>query len=246
MAIEAARAVKTGFPGFPAEGMRFFRTLARNNRREWFQPRKQIYDELVKAPMAELVGALCGEMMRFAPDYVADPAKAIYRIYRDTRFSKDKTPYKTHIAAVFPRRGMEKHGAAGLYFSVSAKEIEVAGGVYMPGPDTLRAIRTYLAEHHEEFRRIIRQRQLRTLMGEMHGEQLSRVPKGFASDHPAADLIRFKQWLFYVTIDPALATTPKLLPEVRKRFQAMTPFVDFLNRPLVQARRKDVGSFFRA
>ena len=128
-------------------------------------------------------------MMRFAPDYVAEPAKAIYRIYRDTRFSKDKTPYKTHIAAVFPRRGLEKHGAAGLYFSVSPKEIEVAGGLYMPGPDTLLALRTHLAEHHEEFRNIIRSRKLRTLVGEMHGEQLSRVPKGFACDHPAADLI---------------------------------------------------------
>jgi uncharacterized protein (DUF2461 family) len=79
----------------------------------------------------------------------------------------------------------------------------------------------------------------------MHGEQLSRVPKGFACDHPAANLIRYKQWLFYVMLDPALATTPKLLPEVRKRFEAMMPFVEFLNQPLVQARRKDEGSFFR-
>src|SRR5579859_3337526 len=245
MAGQASRMVKTGFSGFPAEGVQFLRSLTRNNRREWFQPRKHIYDEQVKAPMAELVGALCAEMMHFGPHYVAEPAKAIYRIYRDTRFSKDKTPYKTHIAAIFPRRGMEKHGGAGLYFSVSPKEIEVAGGVYMPGPDTLLALRAHLAEHHEEFRNIIGSRKLRTLVGEMHGEQLSRVPKGFACDHPAADLIRYKQWLFYVMLDPALATTPKLLPEVRKRFEAMMPFVDFLNQPLVQARRKDAGLFFR-
>jgi len=112
------------FPGLPAEGVKFLSALARNNRREWFQPRKHIYEERVKAPMAELVTALNSEMMRFAPDYVNEPAKAIYRIYRDTRFSKDKTPYKTHIAAIFPRRGLEKHGGGGLYFSVSAKEIE--------------------------------------------------------------------------------------------------------------------------
>src|SRR6202050_55738 len=136
----------SGFPGFPEEGMRFFRSLARNNRREWFQPRKPVYDERVKAPMAELVGALSAEMMRFAPDHAADPAKAIYRIYRDTRFSKDKTPYKTHIAAIFPRRGLEKHASASFYFSVSPKEIEVAAGVYMPGPDELLAIRNHLSE----------------------------------------------------------------------------------------------------
>jgi uncharacterized protein (TIGR02453 family) len=239
MAGQATRMAKTGFAGFPAEGMQFFRSLARNNRREWFQPRKQIYDEQLKAPMMELVTALNAEMMRFAPNYVADePAKAIYRLYRDTRFSKDKTPYKTHIAAIFPRRGLVKHEGAGLYFSVSANEIEVAGGVYMPGPDALLAIRTHLAERHEEFTRITETRKLRALMGDMHGEQLPRVPKGFPCDHPAANLLRYKQWLFYVMLDPALATTPKLLAEIRKRFEAMMPFLDLLNQPLVRAAKR--------
>jgi uncharacterized protein (TIGR02453 family) len=238
MAGQAARMVKPGFSGFPPAAMQFFRSLARNNRREWFQPRKHIYEEQVKAPMAELIAALTSEMMRFAPDYVTEPGKAIYRIYRDTRFSKDKTPYKTHIAAVFPRRGLPKHGGAGLYFSVSAKEIEVAGGVYMPGPDELLAIRNHLAEHHREFRKIIGRPKLRSLMEEMHGEQLARVPKGFPCDHPAADLLRYRQWLFYVMLDPALATTPKLLGEIRNRFEAMTPFNEFLNAPLVRASKQ--------
>ncbi len=229
-----------GFPGIPQEGMQFLSALARNNRREWFQPRKHVYDEQVKTPMAELVTALNSAMMRFAPNYVAEPAKAIYRIYRDTRFSKDKTPYKTHIAAIFPRRGLEKHGGAGLYFSVSPKEIEVAGGVYMPGPEALLAIRTHLAGHHEEFRKIIRAKKLRTLMGEMHGDQLSRVPKGFPCGHAAADLLRYKQWLVYVMLDPKLAVTPKLLPEVQKRFEAMMPFLEFLNRPLVRDKCQQV------
>src|SRR5229473_464220 len=212
MAGQASRMVKTGFSGFPAEGMQFFRSLARNNRREWFQPRKQTYDEQVKAPMMELVTALNAEMMRFAPNYVAEPATAIYRLYRDTRFSKDKTPYKTHIAAIFPRRGLVKHEGAGLYFSVSAKEIEVAGGVYMPGPDALLAIRTHLAERYEEFNRMVASRKLRALL-------------------------RHKQWLFFVTLDPALATTPKLLGEIRNRFEAMMPFLDLLNEPLVRAAK---------
>jgi uncharacterized protein (TIGR02453 family) len=243
MAGQAVRTARIGFQGFPEAGMQFFRSLARNNRREWFQPRKHIYEEQVKAPMAELVTALNAEMMRFAPDHVMEPAKAIYRIYRDTRFSKDKTPYKTHIAAIFPRRGTEKHGGAGLYFSVAAHEIEVAGGVYMPGPEALLAIRSHLAEHHEDFSRIVKSRKLRTLMGEMHGEQLSRVPKGFPSDHPAADLLRYKQWLFYVTLDPALATTPKLLPEIRNRFEAMMPFLEVLNKPLVKTARRPAKVF---
>jgi uncharacterized protein (TIGR02453 family) len=224
------------FQGFPEEGMKFLRSLGRNNDREWFQPRKHIYDGQVKAPMQELVLAVTREMMRFAPDYVAEPGKAIYRVYRDTRFSKDKTPYKTHIAAIFPRRGMEKHSGAGFYFSVSPKEIEVAAGVYMPGPDQLRAIRNHLSTHHREFLKLVGSKSLHALMGKLYGEQLSRVPKGFPADHPAADLLRHKQWLFYVILDPKLATSPKLQDELVKRLRAITPFVDFLNKPLLPAK----------
>jgi uncharacterized protein (TIGR02453 family) len=229
--------MRSGFAGFPPEAMTFFRGLKRNNDRDWFQSRKHIFEEKVKAPMTELVAALNVEMKRFAPEYVTDPPKAIYRIYRDTRFSHDKKPYKTNIAALFTRRGMEKHASAGLYFSVSPEEIEVAGGVYMPSTDQLRAIRGHLAEHHEEFRRIARTKRLRALMGELWGSRLARAPKGFPANHPAADLLRYKQWLVYVLLDPLLATTPKLLPEVVKRFQSMIPFVEFLNAPLNVRKR---------
>ncbi|MGE5645500.1 MAG: DUF2461 domain-containing protein [Acidobacteriota bacterium] len=227
-----------GFDGFPKEALPFFRSLKRNNRREWFQPRKHIYEEKVRGPMVELVTALNEEMMDYAPAYVGDPARAIYRVYRDTRFSPDKTPYKTHIAAIFPRRGHEKHAGAGLYFAVSPEEIEVAGGIYMPGPDVLRAVRLHMLENHEEFREILRERQLCSLMGELQGDQLTRVPKGFPAGHPAADLIRYKQWLVYVTLDPAIATTPKLFKEISERFRAMVPMMEFLNAPLAPARRK--------
>src|SRR5207244_3382352 len=104
------------FPGFPSEALTFLRGLARNNRRDWFQPRKEIFETKVKAPMIELVEAVNAELLKFAPDYINDPKKAIYRIYRDTRFSPDKTPYKTHIAAVFPRRGLDRQAGAGFYF----------------------------------------------------------------------------------------------------------------------------------
>ncbi len=233
------------FPGFPPEGLAFLRGLKRNNRRDWFQPRKHIYDEKVRAPMLALVSTLTGAMTKFAPDYVREPEAAVYRVYRDTRFSPDKTPYKTHVAAIFPRRGLDKHACAALYFSVSPETIEIAGGVYMPTPDELRAIRLYLVDRHEEFRRIVRGRTLRTLMGEVMGAELARVPKGFDAEHPAAGLVRCKQWLFDIELDPGLATTPKLYQELIKRFRAMTPFVEFLNAPLVAGRREvKVERFF--
>jgi uncharacterized protein (TIGR02453 family) len=224
--------MKPSFPGFPPAAFQFLRSLRRNNRRDWFQPRKEIYETQVRAPMAELVTAVNAELARWAPDYIHEPERAIYRVYRDTRFSSDKTPYKTHIAAVFPKRGMDKHGAGGLYFSVSPEEVEVAGGVYMPPAENLLAIRSHLVENYGEFRRILRSKKLLALMGELQGEQLSRVPKGFAADHPAADLIRYKQWLFYVLLDPAIALTPRLFDEIISRFRVLLPVVEFLNRPL--------------
>lgn len=224
------------FPGFPPEAMTFFRGLRRNNRREWFQPRKEIYDRHVKAPMTELVQAVNRGLASWAPRYVTDPRKAIYRIYRDTRFSANKTPYKDHIAAIFTPRGLEKHAGAGFYFSISDKEVEVAGGVYMPGPEQLLSIRTHLAGRHEEFRRIVADRTLRRLMGDLKGERLSRAPKGFLPDDPALDLVRYKQWLYYVLLEPGIATTPKLAGEIVKRLRAMLPLVEFLNAPLMMRR----------
>ena len=221
------------FPGFSAEALTFFRGLKRNNNREWFQARKHIFEDKVKRPMLELVSVIFSEMMEFAPDYVSEPQKTVYRIYRDTRFSADKKPYKDHIAASFTRRGLQKHAAAGFYFSVSDSEIEVGGGVYMPGAEELLAIRNHIAGHHAEFRAVAAARDVRRLMGEVQGEQLSRVPKGFSAEHPAADVLRFKQFLFFKGMEPAVVTTPRLEPELVKRFRAMTPFVEFLNAPLV-------------
>jgi uncharacterized protein (TIGR02453 family) len=227
------------FPGFSKEAFQFFRGLVRNNNREWFLPRKPIFEEHVKMPMCQLVEQLNHSMKSFAPDYVTDPPKAIYRFYRDTRFSNDKSPYKTQIAASFPHRGVSACGGAGFYFSVSHKELAVGGGVYMPSPETLRAIRHHVAGHHAELRGIVKKPAVRRLLGELHGEQLSRVPKGFLPDHPAADLLRFKMYLLYIELPADLAATPAVHTEIVKRFRAMTPFLDFLNAPLLGQRKAD-------
>jgi len=233
----------SGFRGFPEEGIEFFRKLMKNNRREWFQPRKEIFETKLKQPMRELVHEVNREFAKFAPEYITDPDRAIYRIYRDTRFSKDKTPYKDHIAASFRRSGDCPHAGAGFYFAVSHKEVAVGGGIYMPPPETLKAFRNHLAEHHEEFRKLIRAKAVRDLYGEVQGEQLTRPPKGFCADHPAADLVRYKQLLFYVELTPELATSKELQPTVVKHLRAIAPFVRFLNSPL-QPRRKQIFAEF--
>lgn len=222
------------FPGFPPEAMTFFRGLARHNQREWFQPRKEIFESKVKAPMIALVEAINMDLAKFAPLYINDAKKAVYRIYRDTRFSSDKTPYKTHLAAIFPRRGSEsKHSGPGLFFLVSHQTIEVAGGVYMPQADELLVIRSWLAENHAEFLKAARGPA--KLMGELRGESLRRVPKGFDAAHPAADLLKMKQWYYGCTLAAKLATTPRLLPELGKRFRVMLPVLELLSRAVSKA-----------
>jgi uncharacterized protein (TIGR02453 family) len=192
--------------------------------------------------MWEMVEALNGAMKGFAPEYVTDPAKAIYRFYRDTRFSADKTPYKDRIAASFPRRGLACEGAAGYYFAVSHKNVGIGGGVYKTSPQTLLAIRGHIAENSKEFRKIIEARGVRSLFGELWGEQLTRVPKGFPKDHPAEALLRYKQFHFYVELPAELVTTPELFVEVRKHFRALAPFQEFLNAPLVKSQNQLTAS----
>jgi uncharacterized protein (TIGR02453 family) len=231
--------MKSTFPGFPKEGMAFLRALKKNNDREWFTPRKSKFEETVKQPMIELVEAIHKEMLRFAPDYVSEPSKCVYRIYRDTRFSKDKTPYKTYTSALFLRNGFDKYsGCAAYYFAVSPDNIEVAAGVYTPDRDVLLEVRQHIAENHKELRKLLNSAKLKKLAGELQGESLSRVPKGFDPEHPAADIIRRKSFLLDVQLDPKLAVTPALLKELLMRIEAMTPFVEFLNRPLVARRAK--------
>src|SRR5262249_9955984 len=182
--------------------------------------------------MEELVAALNGELVRFAPEHVTDAKKAIFRIYRDTRFSADKTPYKTHIAAAFSRRGPGLVSAGGFYFSVSNDQVEIAGGIYHPLPETMLLVRTYIAAHHQELRRILADRKTRKLLGDLQGDELTRAPRGFDPEHPALDLIKKKDWILDVSLDPGIATTPRLYTEILDRFRAMAPFIQFLNRPL--------------
>jgi len=228
------------FPGFSPEAVTFLRSLKRNNRREWFQPRKEIFETKLKAPMIELVEAVNAELLKFAPDHITDPKKAVYRIYRDTRFSADKTPYKTHVAAIFPHHGLGKQSSAGFYFHLTAKSVGIAAGSYMPGPDELRAVRAWLAQNHAAFRKA--SRQPHKLLGKLQGSTVTRMPKGFDASHPAEDLIRMKQWLYWVELDAKLATTPRLLPELVKRFRAAAPVIAMLNAPLRSNAPKSTGA----
>jgi uncharacterized protein (TIGR02453 family) len=217
------------------EGLAFLRALARNNDREWFTPRKAIFEAELKEPMLAIIREVTEAMEGFAPAYVRPAEKCLFRIYRDTRFSADKLPYKTHLAAWWSHQGLEKTSGAGYYFHVSAKEVVIAAGAYMPEKDQLGAIRHWLLDHHEEFRKVLRTAALRKTFTEFEGNALTRPPKGFCRDHPAIDLIQCRQWGLSVALPAAAALEPGFAATLIRHFRLAAPVVDALNAPLAAA-----------
>lgn len=218
-------ASSSSFPGFPPEALAFLRGLKKNNNRDWFNARKPLFEDKVRGPMIDLVRAVHSSMVRYAPEYVgADPAKCVFRIYRDTRFSKDKTPYKTYVSAWFCRNGLGKDQGAGFYFYVSPDETGVAGGLYQPGPDELLLVRRMIADDADSFRPLFENRRVKKLFGELGGARLTRPPKGFDPDHPDIEMLKHKSLVLHTTLDPALAATPNLLKEITTRFRGNRAF----------------------
>ena len=220
------------FPGFSKKMPAFFRGLEKNNTREWFAPRKDLFESEVRGPMIDLVSLINQDLRGFAIDYtVAAPAKALYRIYRDTRFSKDKTPYKTHVGATFHRQGLSRTTCAGFYVGVSHKCVEVAGGMYMPGPDELAAVRQAIVDDPDTFDSVFTNRRLTKSMGPLRGERLARPPKGFEAhaSSPVADHLKAKQLYWYVELSSDVALGPGVRRAVVDRFKIMAEAVEWLN-----------------
>ena len=218
------------------DALKFLRGLARHNDREWFEPRKAIYQSELKAPMLALIEEINHSLVDFAPDHVRPAHKCLFRIYRDTRFSSDKRPYKTHVAAWWVHAGMEKTSGAGFYFHLSSTETVIAAGSYMPTPEQLLAIRRYLVDHHAELHALLAGRKLRAAMGELEGNRLTRPPRGFCADSPAIDLLLCRQWGVSATLPAESAIRPSLLRDITSRFALAAPIVHLLNRAIKSAK----------
>jgi uncharacterized protein (TIGR02453 family) len=224
---------------FTPASLKFLRSLARNNDREWFTPRKAIYEHELKEPMLALIEEINRAMSAFAPEHVRPPHKTMMRIYRDTRFSNDKRPYKSQVSAWWARRGMEKTSGGGYYMHVHPKEVVVAIGVFMPEREQMLAIRRWMAENHEAYRArvkaLLKPRGKALPFAEIQRDALTRMPKGFAADHPAGDLLRAKNWGVRIALPAEAALAPEFAREVIARFKAATPLVHALNEAISRA-----------
>jgi len=224
-------------PWLRPESLKFLRNLARHNDREWFQPRKAQFEELLREPMLAIVRKITDAMADFAPNHVRPAEKSLFRIYRDTRFSSDKRPYKTHVAAWWTHTGFDKTSGAGYYFHVSPKEVIVAAGSYMPEKEQLAAIRHWLLDHHAEFRKLLARPAIKKAFSEFEGNALTRPPKGFPCEHPGMDLIRCRQWGLAATLPPETALEAKFAATVIRYFKLAAPVVDALNTPIEASLR---------
>jgi uncharacterized protein (TIGR02453 family) len=228
-------------PYFRPDALKFLRNLARNNDREWFTPRKAVFDAELKEPMLAIIRKVSEAMESFAPAYLRPAEKCLFRIYRDTRFSADKKPYKTHVASWWMLEGLEKTSGAGFYFHVSAKEVVIAAGAWMPEKNQLAAIRHWLLDNHAEFRKLLQRAAIRRTFAEFEGNALTRPPKGFPKNHPALDLIQCRQWGLSTTLPASTASEAGFAATLARHFRLAAPVVDALNAPITAAhapRRK--------
>lgn len=221
---------------FTAETMRFLRGLARNNDREWFEARRPTYERAVKLPLQGLVDDINVQLAEFAPEFVRPAHKIAMRIFRDTRFSPDKRPYKSNMAAWWAQRGLEKSSGAGFYLQLGPSGSFFAAGVYAPERDDLLRLRRWLAEDHEEYRAtispLLRQKGSLGAMSTLEPNALTRNPKGFPPDHPASDLLRARNWGVTSPLDADAHLSADFPKAVVAHFKRALPLVTLLNSVL--------------
>ena len=216
-------------PRFSKNTLAFLTRLKRNNRREWFNAHRDDYEAHVKVPMIAILDRLASDIRAIAPELLVGP-KSMYRIYRDARFSENKQPYKTHVAASFWPRDLGKGVGAGMYFHIAPDGVWIGGGMYAPEMPQLHKVRQQVADNVQHFRSIVEAPAFtRSLDGGLEGEQLQRVPRGFPKDHEAADYLRYRQFLAGKEFPARFATGPKFYPGMLDVFRRIAPLVRFLN-----------------
>ena len=214
------------FTGFSRDAIQFLADLALHNERSWFQPRKGDYERLLKEPLEALCRELADRFEARRLPLRADPAHSPFRIYRDLRFSADKSPYKTHISASFPWAG--EGGGVGAYFHFQPGEMFAGGGVWHPEPAQLAAWRRAVSEDWPRVRAALESPAFAGTFGEVSGDRLKRVPTGFSPDHPGAQLLKLKDVTFGRPLSDEEVLSPGLPDRLTDTFQAAVPVLRLL------------------
>src|SRR5215470_9953792 len=229
-----------GFGGFRPAAFQFLQDLARNNQKPWFEANRDVYERELREPMRQLVEALDARLAGIAPEIVGDPKRSLFRIHRDVRFSANKAPYKTNAGAWLYHRdagrkvGREgEGGGAGFYFHIDTTTCFMAGGIWMPAPPALLRIRAAIAAQPTVLTRLTSAPSFwRRFDGVSEEVKLSRVPRGFPSDHPAAEWLKLQSFTARAPIARSVVTSPRLVDSLCRDFALLVPLVRWLNRAL--------------
>ncbi len=211
------------------ENIDFIKALKKNNNRDWFLEHKAEYES-----NRENIIQFADELLQLLNqhDQIETPTgkKALYRIYRDIRFSKDKTPYKTQWSGSFSRATKLLRG--GYYFHIEPNNSFIGGGFWNPNPKDLKRIRATILEFGDELRTIIKSEEFCSHFGELQGEQLKTAPKGFDKEHPQIDLLRYKQFLVMKRFSDKEVLQSDFANKVNETFKAMRPFFNYMSEAL--------------
>jgi uncharacterized protein (TIGR02453 family) len=211
---------------FSAETFRFLKDLKRNNERAWFAANKSRYEEHIKAPALRLIGDFAPALAQISPRFAATP-RALYRIHKDTRFAKDKSPYKTHAGIHFRHERAKDAHAPGFYLHLEPGTVFAGVGIWHPDAPALRRIREHIVERPDAWKRASRSKSFVAAF-ELEGDRLSRPPKGFDPDHPLLEDLKWKDYIGVATLDERFARGADLPKDLAKIFGAATPFMRFL------------------
>ncbi len=235
----AAGAPARPFTGFTRDAIDFLVELAEHNERSWFQPRKAEYERLLKDPLEALCLAVGEEFDRRGLPLVSDPARSPFRIYRDVRFSRDKSPYKTHVSASFPWRGQGR--GSGGYFHMAPGEIFVGGGMWHPEPPRLAAWRSMILDQPEKVHGAVDDPDFVRTFDRLDGDKLKRAPAGIAADHPDVELLKLKDITFGHRLSDDEAFSPSLPVKIVDTLAAAVPVLELLAQLPVDEPVPDPG-----
>ena len=207
----------------------FLNELEKNNNREWFNENRGQYEN-AKKEFEVLINSIIPGIYKFDPSIgTPDTKKSIFRIFRDVRFSKDKSPYKTNFGS-FIAKGGRKGGYAGYYLHIQPGNSFVGGGMYRPPSDTLKAVRSEILYHADEFKEIIQDKIFKKYFEHVEGEKLKRPPKGFPADFPDIELLKLKSYVALNRLGDKQIVLDGFEQYALKAFEVMHPFNRFLNR----------------
>jgi uncharacterized protein (TIGR02453 family) len=213
----------------PKSVFTFLKNIKKHNNRVWFNANKNTYLEQYESVL-HFADVLIARMNQHDKIETPSGKKAVFRIYRDVRFSKDKSPYKSHLGLHLSRATKLLRG--GYYLHIEPDKCFVGGGFWDPSPEDLKHIREQIAGDPKPLRDILKSKGFKKYFGKLGGEKLVFAPKGFDKNHPAVDLLRYKQFLISKSIPDSVMMSPKGMDEVVKSFRAMRPFFDYMSEIL--------------